>query len=145
MIGTHHRPQRAQGPQGQPATAAPLSAEEHVARFRAKLADTAPEQLRQMRAEPAKRRAHLWLMPQYIGEDEPEVAAAKILTFHDGDGRAAEADAWEIYNLAAGGSWGEGRPNVEPGKIALAIVRHITENTEQPPVPRAERPQPSFL
>lgn len=70
---------------------------------------------------------------------EPHKAASFILQRHGGDPRAAEAEAWELYDWLAGGTWGSRPRAIEQNGAAIAanqICRHIIDKTEEPPVKR---------
>lgn len=73
--------------------------------------------------------------------------ASLILQSNKGDPRAAEADAWELYNLVAGGTWGlrpKGGQYAANAQRAMNIAWHIFSGTEIPQVPRTEVKHPAY-
>lgn len=103
---------------------------------------TPPAELARLRALSPKERSVNWI--KWCEHDSEDVVASKLLQFHGGDARAAEADAWAVYDVAAGGTWGN-RSNQEGMDAGRTIVAHIVDGTEKPPVPRVVKARPSFM
>lgn len=67
--------------------------------------------------------------------DEEAQVASKLLELHKGDARAAEVDAWAMFDIMAEGTVGD-RRNKDGGMFAREVVNHILQGTEDPPVAR---------
>lgn len=81
---------------------------------------------------------------QLIQKMSPEEAASALLQKHGGDPRAAEVDAWEIYDMAAGGTWGARGKKTEGAANSLEIIRAMLEHLEDPAVQRTRVKHPAY-
>lgn len=81
-----------------------------------------------------------------IKDLSPDEAASWLLAQNKGDPRAAEVDAWDLYDFVAGGMWGyRPKPPREGAIIASQIAQHIIGATEKPPVPRGPVMHPAYV
>lgn len=83
-------------------------------------------------------------LQQFLQECErrqlgPEQVASALLQRHKGDPRAAEVEAWDIFDYVAGGSPGM-RPNSATQNSSVSsineVIRCILDGTEEPKVER---------